>query len=325
MDARKKYRGKIMALIVYIYSLPYEYQYKSDKNMVDYIKQLILKLSIIMCIDPCFKAYAILHEGEVFTQDDYDKERMLVGDVYTAYRNNADNSELKIKLFRANNTELRASDARNDALNMTKDEFCDKYCRIESEWIDIKIKKPHIHMIFYYDYKVDYRFNLYTIREKLAQEFADNDGRLIGILNPIIPYGDINYAVRYLTHIDNKNKKQYDPKEIICYNCNDAMERFLKAAPSDELGDKFLYLYHIAISFNLTSYVQLCSYLRYKNPEMFEFAFTPKGSKLVREAAKNAYFENFKEKEDERRREEKYNTDQFFAILRKIADNSDKK
>lgn len=81
-------------------------------------------------------------------------------------------------------------------------------------------KKPHYHALFMYE-------NIKTkeqVQTMFIRIFGENEiGSIIGIATPQMA-GDKSGIVRYMAHMDNPDKYQYDPNEIVGHNGADPAE-----------------------------------------------------------------------------------------------------
>ena len=272
----KNHVSKNMSLIVYPENLPEELQRKSIENKELYARRLARYLGDIMGLHPCYKCYACVHEDEVYSYSDYFNCRERILAVKTAYISG--NKNLDYLLYKANEPSIKSDEAKLDAFRMSDDDYCKKYCYVQYKWILKKTKKTHIHFVWHYDHTVSFRFNVFSCAKKLESAF-DCIGELIpGILKPIIPSGDINSAVRYLTHLDDKTKKPYHVSDIICIGCNDAQERVNKGAPPYEMGNLCIALKGFAAQHNIQSYADLLEcLLGLEEYNLYNFANSSKG------------------------------------------------
>ena|GEM_PF-3867603 len=272
----KNHVSKNMSIIVYPKELPKELQCKFPETNELYARRLAKYLGDIMDLQPCFKCYACVHEDEVYSYSDYYNCRERVLAVKTAYISGDKN--LNFLLYTANEPTLISDKAKLDALHLSDDKFCEKYCRVKYEWILEKRKQTHIHFVFHYDHTVSFRFNVFTCAKKLESAFNCNCKSIPGILKPIIPFGDINNAVRYLVHLDDPTKKQYPVSDIICIGCNDAQERVNKGAPPYEMGNLCIALKGFAAQHNIQSYADLLEcLLGLEEYNLYNFANSSKG------------------------------------------------
>ena len=272
----KNHVSKNMSIIVYPKELPKELQCKFPETNVLYTRRLAKYLGDIMDLQPCYKCYACVHEDEVYSYSDYFNCRERVLAVKTAYISGDKN--LNFLLYTANEPTLISDEAKLDALRLSDDKFCEKYCRVKYEWILEKRKKTHIHFVFHYDHTVSFRFNVFTCAKKLESAFNCNCKSIPGILKPIIPFGDINNAVRYLVHLDDPTKKQYPVSDIICIGCNDAQERVNKGAPPYEMGNLCIALRKFAAHHNIQDYADLLEcLLGMEEFNLYIFAASTKG------------------------------------------------
>ena len=279
----KPHVSKNMALLVYPDDLPDDMKKNPLENDNDYLRRLAFMLAQKMELHECFCCYACIHTGEIYTYEDYYKERELIKAVKRAYVNGTNN--LNYLLHKSNCALFDINDVRADAIIMNDEQFCDKYCYVKKEWIGKKTKKTHIHFIWHYDHNCTYRFNVITCYERLKLAFGCSTTAIPGILKPIIPYGDINCAVRYLTHLDAPSKKKYSTSDIVCINCNDAEYRVLKGAPACEFGGQSVVIKHFAEENNITEYCDLLEALLNNHEDtMLSFASSAKGKYFANKA-----------------------------------------
>lgn len=277
---RKDYISKMVSFVAFLKYLPNDIKPNSDISKT-YISELVHRIATEAGIHPSFVAYAMYHFGEEITQYDLDVERNMICGVYNAYQR--DDGSLKVNLIKSNKYRLASPKAARDAFELSFEQFYHKY-RYYTESSIGKFKAPHIHIVFYYDYKNNHKFNLYTLRQNLLGTFGNEKGSLNGLTNPYIPFGDINQAVRYLAHTDNSYKKMFDPANIVCINCNDGLLRFHKGAPVTDIGDCFLRICDIVRDKEITSYSDLCRFLKRCDITLYAFSVSAKGKSYALQA-----------------------------------------
>ena len=118
-------------------------------------------------------------------------------------------------------------------------------------------KKPHRHYLLLWDSPTSY---------EVAKSVADAMGAVMPPKNPKPgapkPYAVVvRTAARYLCHLDNPEKAQYDPNEVECVNCSlaDYFELINSAGDDDDELDK---IFDFIDECGITSFAQFCRYVR---------------------------------------------------------------
>lgn len=133
-------------------------------------------------------------------------------------------------LYKTRNHKLISSEtARKDACLLSETEFYEKY-RFYNENMLGRKKEIHINVILNYT-SAKTKFYLKTVYQKICSTFGtDSEGKAVGVSYPFISGKNLAGDVRYLVHADNPEKYQYDPNEIVCVNCNNALDLIMKSA-----------------------------------------------------------------------------------------------
>lgn len=123
-------------------------------------------------------------------------------------------------------------------------------------------KKPHRHALMLWDSPTSY---------EVARPIADMVGAVMPPKHPKPgapkPYAmNIRTAARYLCHLDNPDKVQYDPNEVICINCTlaDYFEIISSTGDDDEILDEITdYIDESGV----TSFAAFVRYCKQEKPE----------------------------------------------------------
>lgn len=138
-------------------------------------------------------------------------------------------------------------------------------------------KKPHRHYLFLYDNPTSY---------EVAKAVADVIGAVMPPKNPKPgapkPYAVVvRTAARYLCHLDNPEKAQYDPNDVVCVNCtlSDYFELINNAGDDLDELDK---IYDFIDETGIVSYPALCRYVRQERPDWRRLVYRTFASAISR-------------------------------------------
>lgn len=129
-------------------------------------------------------------------------------------------------------------------------------------------KKAHVHTLFMFE-------NVKT-KEQVVQMFGDlfgtsENGSIIGIATPQ-QVSDRSGIVRYMSHMDNPEKFQYDASEIVGHNGADVME-ILRYSMSETL-DKMKAIEEYIEKHGITELADLSKAIRDTHPEWYQIITT---------------------------------------------------
>lgn len=131
-------------------------------------------------------------------------------------------------------------------------------------------KKAHIHIMFLFGNQTSKKL----VEDMIAQRFeVDENGSIAGIAkNPVKV--DANY-VRYLAHLDNPEKAQYDVNLIVAHGGVDLMKMLKDNRNTIEKNKSLQDIFDIVRNENITELHNLELRLR-NNPELYDIAFNQK-------------------------------------------------
>lgn len=129
-------------------------------------------------------------------------------------------------------------------------------------------KKEHYHVIFFFTTKK----SLKQMKDLFTSLFGQTPtGSIPGVAN-ILPdkciVHDKTSAVRYLAHLDNPEKAQYDPNEIKCYNGADILE--LLKHTLKETQDLMIAIEEFIEENHITELSELSKAVRYEHPDWYQ-------------------------------------------------------
>lgn len=142
-------------------------------------------------------------------------------------------------------------------------------------------KKPHYHVIFLFESHK----SLKQMQDLFINLFGQTStGSIYGVAN-ILPdkciVHDKNAAVRYLAHLDNPEKAQYNPDEIRGFNGVDILE-LLKHTLS-EVQDMMVAMEEFIEEYHITELSEFSKAIRYEHPDWY----------LILSTKATYYFNNF--------------------------------
>lgn len=129
-------------------------------------------------------------------------------------------------------------------------------------------KKPHHHTVALWDSPTSY---------EVARPIADAIGAVMPPKNPKPgapkPYAaNVRSALRYLCHLDNPEKAQYDPEDVTCINCTlaDYYELISSAGDDDLIIDAIT---DYIDEHNVTSFASFVRYCKQERPDWKRLAY----------------------------------------------------
>lgn len=275
----------------------------TDQINKNYLKRLGEKICFALGENHFPHAFINVHDKDKVIKSDLDKERALISAIKEAYIN--DSSDLNSLLYKARNHKLISSEtARKDACLLSETEFYEKY-RFYTENMLGRKKEIHINVILNYT-SAKTKFYLKTVYQKICSTFGtDSEGKAVGVSYPFISGKNLAGDVRYLVHADNPEKYQYDPNEIVCVNCNNALDLIMKSATYKDKNKCILKLIEIIDETGIDEISELLYYLKnLNNNDLLNYTIhdnTVKGyakdaiAKNRRNYQKKIYVERYKE------------------------------
>lgn len=129
-------------------------------------------------------------------------------------------------------------------------------------------KKPHYHLLMLWDNPSSY---------EVARAISDAICAVMPPKNPAPgkpkPYAaNVRSAARYLCHLDNPDKAQYDPEDVTCINCTlaDYYELISSAADDDLVLDQIT---DFIDDYAVTSFAAFIRYCKQERPEWKRLAY----------------------------------------------------
>lgn len=120
-----------------------------------------------------------------------------------------------------------------------------------------EVKKAHYHVVLVYSA---------AQKENAAQAVSD---AFSGV--KVLPVKDLRGMMRYLCHIDNPEKHQYDPADVITFGGIDYLEYVSSAADVDAAVAEML---DFCEAQDITSFYRLARYAREHRPDWFRVLST---------------------------------------------------
>lgn len=153
-------------------------------------------------------------------------------------------------------------------------------------------KKVHYHGLMLWDSPTTY---------EIARAIADAIGAVMPPKNPMPkspkPYAvNVRTAARYLCHLDNPDKAQYNPEDVTCINCNlaDYYEIIGSAADDDAVIDEML---DYIDKNEVVSFAAFIRYCRQERPDWKRLAYHRYAAFITR-YIKSCEWENRPERDD---------------------------
>lgn len=284
-DPRELLRSTKLNVLVYPYDLPFPYGLEIGKPInPQYTHRLAEKIANVTQVSYVPNVYANVHDKDIILRGDLDCEQEKILWVYEALRK--DTQDLDFALYYCGNPMLRTAQAKFDSLHLNPNSFYLKYRYYTEEGVG-QLKKLHINIILNYT-NGKTKFFLRTVFKKLFDVFGNGNGQLRGI-KPYITGSTLAHDVRYLCHLDNPEKFQYDPNDIICINCNNAKDIILSGAPIGEKANMNEAIIQIARECGLETTTDLLMYLKTVDANIYHYANTPQGLKIVSLATRDNY------------------------------------
>jgi len=121
-------------------------------------------------------------------------------------------------------------------------------------------KKPHHHVMFCFDAVKTCE----QIMDMLKELFGESDGSIVGVAPPCM-VKDRGALIRYFAHMDNPEKAQYDPADIIGHNGIDVAELLRYSATETRL--MIIAMEEFIEQRKLTELCAFSAAIRYEHPE----------------------------------------------------------
>lgn len=129
-------------------------------------------------------------------------------------------------------------------------------------------KKVHIHTLFMFETVK----NINQVQDIFADIFGSSEtGLIIGVATPQ-RVTDRSAIVRYMAHLDNPLKAQYDVNDIVGHNGADVAE-ILKYSLTETLN-KMIAIEEFIENNHITEYATLCRKIRYDYPDWYQIVVT---------------------------------------------------
>ena len=130
-------------------------------------------------------------------------------------------------------------------------------------------KKPHYHVVISFSNPTTY---------ELAKEVFEKIGAVVPPEKEC-RVKDFRQMARYLCHLDQPNKYQYDPAEVVTFGAIDYAELIMSAADQDEIVDEML---DFIDAHKIVSFSRFSRYVRKSKPEWKSILYH-KSAYIIRE------------------------------------------
>lgn len=132
---------------------------------------------------------------------------------------------------------------------------------------DCSPKKAHYHLLFMFDAIKSKK----QVQDMLGDLYGWSDGSICGIATPQI-CGDRSALVRYMAHLDNPSKYQYDVADIVGHGGVDVAE-LLKYSQTETISMMVAIEEYIE-EHGITELCDLSASIRYEHPEWYTLVAT---------------------------------------------------